>query len=549
MVPVATLVRDTQAAQEPAALGPRRLVPTAALGLVATSMITFGALLGGSSFETHLPGAWFFGMPGGLFGSLGSSSANPPINAVIAVYGGLILLIRVWLGLLRHLSAHGGVPVKRVVLIVAVWAVPLLIAPPLFSRDVYSYAGQGEMVSHHIDPYAYGTGVLGSTPFSTMPDPIWTDTSSPYGPTFLSIDGVLNEASGHMILPDLVLLRLLEVAGLALIVGATPTLARRLGRDPAEAVLLGAGSPLVLTTFIGGAHNEALMLGLLMAGLAVAQRWGTVPGVILCALAAGVKSPAALGVVFLGWMWAGTGASIRRRLVHALGAALVALCTLEVVSAVSGRGWGWLRTSTAADKSFTFVTPVDALSRAVSGVANIVNLHIPVLGARTVFSVIGLTCAAVIGVRLLLGSTDSTMLRNLALTLLVVALLGPILWGWYATWGVIVLAPAATGTLRRVLIAISTIEVLVAASSVKNILVAVLGAGLVPGLILVAAILAIAIVPLGQLGRPFIPRRLTLHYAATYRGLIGPFPKLRGQIVQVAPLEGDVQSGGSLQDC
>src|ERR1039458_5005230 len=91
MAPAAALVRDAQAAQEPAALGPRRLVPTAALGLVATLTITFGALLGGSSFETHLPGAWFFGMPGGPFGSLGSSSANPPIYAVIPVYGGLIL--------------------------------------------------------------------------------------------------------------------------------------------------------------------------------------------------------------------------------------------------------------------------------------------------------------------------------------------------------------------------------------------------------------------------------------------------------------------------
>ncbi len=490
-------------------------MPTATLGFVATLSIVVGALLGGSSFETHLPGAWFFGMPGGPLGSIGSSSTKPPIYADIAVYGGLILLIRVWLGFLRQLSARPGVPVKRVVLVVAVWAIPLLLAPPLFSRDVYSYAGQGEMVSHHIDPYLYGTGVLGSTPFSTMPDSVWTDTPSPYGPTFLSIDGVLDKASGHEILPDIVLLRLLEVAGLALIVGATPGLARRLGRDPAGAVLLGAGCPLVLTTFIGGAHNEALMLGLLMAGLAVAQRWGTVPGVVLCAAAAGVKSPAALGVLFLGWAWAGPGASVRRRLVHTLGAGLITLCTLEVISAVSGTGWGWLRTSTAADKSFTFVTPIDAVSRAVSEVATVVNLHFSALGARTVFSVIGLLCAAVIGIRLLLGSTDSSIPRNLGLTLLVVALLGPILWGWYVTWGVIVLAPAATGTLRRVVIVISTVEVLIAASSVKDILGGVFGSGIFPALTLVAAILAIAIVPLGQFGRTRAPLQLTRQHTGT----------------------------------
>src|ERR1039458_7469267 len=116
-------------------LAPRRLTATAVLGFAATLAIVLGALLGGSSFETHLPGAWFFGMPGGLFGSIGSNNAHPPIYAVVAVYGGMILLTRVWFGLLRHLSAQRGFPVKKVVLIVAIWALPLLLAPPLFSRD------------------------------------------------------------------------------------------------------------------------------------------------------------------------------------------------------------------------------------------------------------------------------------------------------------------------------------------------------------------------------------------------------------------------------
>ena len=57
------------------------------------------------------------------------------------------------------------------------------------------------------------------------------------------------------------------------------------------------------------------MLGLLLAGLAVAKRVGMVPGIVLCALAAGVKSPAGFGVIFLGWAWAGAGASIRQRVV------------------------------------------------------------------------------------------------------------------------------------------------------------------------------------------------------------------------------------------
>ena len=39
-------------------------------GLAASSAIVLGAILGGSRFMSHLPGAWFFGTPGGPLGSL-----------------------------------------------------------------------------------------------------------------------------------------------------------------------------------------------------------------------------------------------------------------------------------------------------------------------------------------------------------------------------------------------------------------------------------------------------------------------------------------------
>ncbi len=474
------------------------LARTAVGGLVGTTAIVVGTILGGQSFETHLPGAWFFGMPGGLFGSQGASGNLPPVAALALVFGGLILLARVWVGFLGHLNRHHGFPVKRVVLVVVVWAVPLLLAPPLFSRDVYTYAAQGEMVSHHIDPYSYGPSVLGATPFNQMADATWSRTESPYGPTFLEADGILDQASGHEILADLVLLRLLEVAGIALMVAATPTLARSLRRDPAHAVLLGAGSPLVLLSLVAGEHNDALMLGLLLAGLAVAKRFGTVPGVILCALAAGVKSPAALGVLFLGWVWAGPAASTRRRIGHTAAAGLIALATLEVMALVSGTGWGWVRTTTTAGSSFTGVTPINVVARTVSIVSHVLQVPISTLAARPVFIVLGLLIAVYVGYRLLLRSPRDGVVLCLGLTLLVLALLGPIVWSWYVTWGIVVLAPAAYGRLRTALIVISTFWAFAGMTSVHNIYLRMLHTFFVTDLLLVAMLLAVAIMPLGQ---------------------------------------------------
>ncbi len=501
LVPPSTTVTTHDAAgvtPRPSSSQPQipNLTRATVLGLVGSASITAGGVLGGQSFETHLPGAWFFGMPGGLFGSLGTSSSLPTIASLALVFGGLILLTRVWLGLLRCLRDHPGFPVRRVVLVVAIWAVPLLLAPPLFSRDVYSYAAQGEMMSHHINPYSYGPNVLGSTPFNGMADSVWAGAESPYGPTFLGLDGVLDQASGHQILADLVLLRLLAVAGIALVVAATPTLARALKHDPAHAVVIGAGSPLVLLSLVAGDHNDALMAGLLVAGLAVAKRVGTVPGVILCALAAGVKSPALLGVLFLGWVWPGPDASTRRRIGHVAGAGLIALATLEVVSLVTATGWGWLRTSTTADAAFTGVTPVNLVARAVSILSHLFQVPVSVLDARPVFSVLGVMVAAYVGYRLLRRSPREGVVGCLGLTLLVLALLGPIVWAWYVTWGVLVVAPAAVGRIRTAVIVISTFWAFAGVTAVHGIWVRMLHTFPITDLLLLALLAAVAIMPL-----------------------------------------------------
>src|SRR5579884_1366742 len=136
------------------------LLRPAVLGFVALCAITLGVSQQQSPFALKLPGAWFFGVP-----AVGAQpSSHDLFLGLVAVYGGLLLLMRVWYGLIRTLSQVPGVPVRKLVAVAALWVVPLLLAPPLFSRDVYSYAAQGEMMSHHISPYHYGPGVLGAAP-------------------------------------------------------------------------------------------------------------------------------------------------------------------------------------------------------------------------------------------------------------------------------------------------------------------------------------------------------------------------------------------------
>ena len=77
------------------------------------------------------------------------------------------------------------------------------------------------------------------------------------------------------------------------------------------------------------------------------------------------------------------------------------------------------------------------------------------------------------------------------------ALLGPIVWAWYVTWGMIVVAPAAVGRLRTASIVISTFWAFAGMTSVHNIYVRILHTFVLTDLLLVALLLAVAITPLG----------------------------------------------------
>ena len=104
---------------------------------------------------------------------------------------GVVLLIAAW-ALLGRVIRGPEPPTPRALLVVlAVWAAPLLLAPPLFSRDVYSYLAQGAMVDAHIDVYTHGPARLGG-PLADEVAPVWQHTATPYGPVFLAVASALS---------------------------------------------------------------------------------------------------------------------------------------------------------------------------------------------------------------------------------------------------------------------------------------------------------------------------------------------------------------------
>ena len=480
------------------------LVRPAVLGFVALLAIVAGSSQQRSPFALKLPGAWFFGVPQT---TQTPASHQYELLGLVAVYGGLLLLIRVWYGLIRTVRQMPGIPVRKLVAVAALWTVPLLIAPPLFSRDVYSYAAQGELMSHHISPYQYGVGVLGSTPMVSLVDRLWINTPAPYGPLFMETDGLLTVAAGHHGLPDVVLLRLLEVGGVGLIALGLSMLARSYGRDPSYILVLAVLNPVTMLHLIGGAHNDGLMLGLLAVGLALAKRGRPVAGILLCALAASVKVPAAIGVVYIGWEWMGPGVPVRERIRPLVSAGLITVGVMGALSFVTGLGWSWVLNLATPGTVRSWVAPATGIGQLLTGMAHLVHIPVPEHFVLSGTRLLGLGAAAVVGLWLLANLDRFGTLRAMGITMLLVVVLGPVVQPWYLSWGLILLAPVAEGRLRTLLVGASVTSAFIGLPGARQLLVDLFHADPLQVALSLVACLAVLTVPLTPFDREQVLQR------------------------------------------
>lgn len=428
------------------------LVRPAILGFVGLCAIAAGASQPDSPFALKLPGSWFFGVP-----AAGAHTSTAGLFlGLVAVYGGLLLLMRAWFSMARTLATVPGVPVRSVAWVLALWCVPMLVAPPLFSHDIYSYAAQGEMMSHHIDPYQFGPNVLGiGAPYQRLVDQIWGNAPAPYGPLFLQLAGFMVDLSFHNELATIVLLRLLEVGGVVMIAIGVPMLARSYGRDPGAAFVLGALNPIVILELVGGAHNDALMVGFLVLGVAVARRGRPVLGILLCTLGTAIKVPAAIGILYIGWTWLGTGVPWRERIRSVITAGLVSLGIMALLSVMAGLGWRWVLNLDTPATVTSWLAPATGIGLLLTRIVHGVGIHIAGHYIRSLTRVLGLTAAAVLGVWFLWNSDRFGMLRSMGATLVLVVVLGPVVQPWYLSWGFVALAPVASARLRPWLVGFS----------------------------------------------------------------------------------------------
>jgi hypothetical protein len=421
------------------------------LGLLGTAamVLTAGQLTGGSV-------SWWLDARLGLSGS----------GAEVVLYGGMIALTVAWLGLGRW--ARSGVLTPRSLWMVgALWAVPLFLAAPVFSRDVYSYLAQGTILHLGHNPYhdqPLILGHLGQPHVLAAVDPFWQTTTAPYGPLFLQLVSWIVGATGSHIVLGAQMIKLLGLVGLILIAVCVPRLARALGHDPTRATWLAVLNPLVLFALVTPGHNDLLMVGLMVAGVTLAAERRPLLGIAICALAATIKLPALLAAAFIAVAWARSEPAAAERVKRLAWGMVVTLAVVGVVTLIAGVGVSWVTSTlfSAPARVKLAITPSSGLACTVatvtsactkSGIATLQSVFRGVFGVLTILLVL----------ELLRRTRPGNLVRYTGLALIALAWGGPAAWPWYFIWGLALLAAAPTART----VAWSTVMIVAGAFVVK----------------------------------------------------------------------------------
>ena len=406
--------------------------------LLAIFGTVVGALLVASPTDPH-PKVWWFSV------SVSHQQAN------LWFYVGATLLLLAWAGVGSFIR-QGLVRLWVCWTAFVAWVIPLLLGPPLFSRDLYSYVAQGLLAKAGHNPYSTSPSLLRNNPVFLGIAQVWQHTPAPYGPlALLTTNGAVRMA-GNSLFSQIMVMRLPEIFGLLLLMFALPRLAVRLGADPLIALWLAVLSPLSLISFVASGHNEGLMLGVLVVGIlsVITERYFA--GFALGATAATVKLPALGLLAFPLAQHFRRAQSDRWRLVAvALGATAV---VFVVLTAATGFGWAWLSPSALSipTQLRTLTTPSVSLGVTLASLLHVCGSHVATRSVVSVTRSLVSGCTVFVLLWLLWNVRAYNWVRLFGVALLVLAVGSPTLWPWYFTWGLCVLA--ATSAQRSLSLAL-----------------------------------------------------------------------------------------------
>jgi alpha-1,6-mannosyltransferase len=403
---------------------------------------------------------------------------------------GAVMMALAWLMLGRFALGKRRMSRGELDRTLLLWVLPLLVAPPMYSKDVYSYLAQSQIARLGLDPYRVGpaTGLGLDHVFTLSVPSLWRETPAPYGPLFLWIGRGISALTGENIVAAVLCHRLVVLLGVGLIVWATPRLARRCGVAEVSALWLGAANPLLIMHLVAGIHNEAPMLGLMLAGTEFALRgidstrpiwprpwpqasghwadWAPLgmllAGAILITLSSQIKLPSLLALGFVTMALAKRyGGTLRAVLLVGGLMAGLSVAVMAAIGWASGLGFGWIFTLGTANVVRSWLSPPTLIALGTGQVGILLGLGDHTTAIMALSRGMGVLIIAVIIGWLLIVVLRGRLhpVGGLGVALGTCVLLFPVVQPWYLLWAIIPLAAWATRPGFRMAVIIVTMGV------------------------------------------------------------------------------------------
>jgi alpha-1,6-mannosyltransferase len=225
--------------------------------------------------------------------------------AFTAGYAGLVALARV-------------VSKRWAIALIVVLHAFVFVGPILLSTDVFSYIAYARMgVQHGLNPYTHGPIAISHDPIYHYVGTDWKKVATAYGPLYTLISYPFGLLGVTGALWGMKVLAMIASAGtLAL----TWRCARLRGRDPVAATLIVAANPLYVVYALGGAHNDLLMMLMMMGAVALTFAGRDAPAAALVIAGALVKATVAALLPFMLLARRGAGQILGALVTLALGA-------------------------------------------------------------------------------------------------------------------------------------------------------------------------------------------------------------------------------------
>jgi hypothetical protein len=296
-------------------------------------------------------------------GFQGPASLDVVVNSMVMVFviGGLGYLAAILL-IDSGVSAIRGA-VFVIVGFVVLFQVTLFLTPGLFTTDIFSYVMYGHISAvYSLNPYIYPPNYFPGNPLLNWIHPIWHDQPTVYGPLWTGIGWLMAQATAS--LPDLtttlddgtvlnvglmdqvfaykLLMNVVQLVNLALVWWLLGRIMRDKPRARLVAFTVFAWNPLMLFDAAGNAHNDTLMVTLLLLGLiplalrAQPSNRDWLVGNVFVALSALIKYTTGLVGLFYIVPWARRLPSWRSRVVWIGGTGVI------VGAITTALFWPWL---------------------------------------------------------------------------------------------------------------------------------------------------------------------------------------------------------------